>query len=150
MIISGWYSKSSNSSGFNPILQKLYKVICEKIEKIENGCRIFLIFCWSSFINNFMLKNGFLEPKNYQDPSRDPSTFKKFLQTILKVLSVQISLKDISFEKNFFLRFGAFFTTAKPLIWAPFFSTKNNFKLFSRIILKTYFKDLFSKTAKKW
>ena len=37
------HSKGSNSSGFNPILQKLYKMICEIIvSKTVEG--IFLIF----------------------------------------------------------------------------------------------------------
>ena len=57
------HSKSPNSSGFDPILQKFYKMICEIIvSKTVRG--IFLIFCQSSFINNFMVKSSFSELKN--------------------------------------------------------------------------------------
>ena len=45
--------------------------------------------------------------------------------------------------------------TEKPLIWAPFFSTKNLFYTFCQrwlynfdILLKTYFRNLFRKTVK--
>ena len=49
------YSKSSNSSGFNPILQKFCMMICEIIV-YKTVCGIFLIFGQSSFINNFIVK----------------------------------------------------------------------------------------------
>ena len=59
MIISA-YSKGSNSSGFNLIWQKFWEMICEIIVyKTMSG--VFLIFCRSSFINNFIVKNHFLE-----------------------------------------------------------------------------------------
>ena len=57
---TGVYSKSSNSSEFNPVLQKFYEVICEIIIYKKLG-GIFLIFCLSSFINNFIVKNSFSE-----------------------------------------------------------------------------------------
>ena len=62
-MITSAYSKSSNSSGFNPILQKFYKMTYRIIVS-KMMCGIFLIFCRSSFINNFMVKNSFSEPKN--------------------------------------------------------------------------------------
>ena len=76
-VITSADSKSSNSSGFNPILQKFYDMICEIIVSKTMG-GIFLIFCRSSFINNFMVKNNFLEPKNHRklNISR-PIYFKK-------------------------------------------------------------------------
>ena len=44
-------------------------MICEIIvSKTMRG--IFLIFCQSSFINNFMVKNNFSEPKNHRKFSR--------------------------------------------------------------------------------
>ena len=52
--------KGSNSSGFHPILQKFYEMICEIIVFKTVG-RIFLIFCRSSFINNFIEKSNFSE-----------------------------------------------------------------------------------------
>ena len=61
-MINSAHSKSSNSSGFNPILQKFYKMINEIIVS-KTVCGVFLIFCWSNFINNFMVKNSFSEPK---------------------------------------------------------------------------------------
>ena len=40
-------------------------------------------------------------------------------------------LEDLFFfKKNFFQRFGAFFVNTKPLVWASFFSTKNNLVFF--------------------
>ena len=57
--------------------------------------------------------------------------------------------------KFFFQWLGACFATSKPLIWAPFFPTRNNFVVFFQvgffsfnIILNTCFKNLFRKTAK--
>ena len=59
-MITRVYSKSSNSSGFNPILQKFYEMICEIIIS-KTVCGIFLFFCQSRFINNFMEKNNIEE-----------------------------------------------------------------------------------------
>ena len=50
---------------------------------------------------------------------------KKIPHAALKILSAQISWTDFFFEKHFFQGLGAFFMTEKPLIWAPFFPTKN-------------------------
>ena len=127
-VITSAHSKSSNSSGFNPILQKFYK-ICEIIAS-KTVCRIFLIFCRSSFINNFMVKNSFSEPKNQnQKISRYQFIFLKNLHIVLEVLFVQINWK-LFFESFFFQGLGAFFTTATRLIWELFFSQKNNFIIF--------------------
>ena len=60
-MITSAYSKSSNSSRFNPILQKFYRMICE-ITISKTVCGIFLIICRSSFINNFIVNNNFSEP----------------------------------------------------------------------------------------
>ena len=50
-VTTGAHSKGSNSSGFNPILQKLYKMICEIIaSKTVEG--IFLIFWWRTVFQN--------------------------------------------------------------------------------------------------
>ena len=111
-MITSAHSKSSNSSGFNPILQKFYEMICEMIVS-KTVCRVFLIFCRWSFINNFMVKKNFLEPKNHRK---------------LKI-SRSIYFKKISAHRSVDL-ICIFFTTAKPLIWASFFSTKINFILF--------------------
>ena len=152
MIISA-YSKSSNSSGFHPISQKFYDIICEIIvSKTVRG--IFLIFCPSSFIDNFIVKSDFWEPWNHAKlKSQDPFIFKKFPYTVLKIISAQIRWKNFFFEKFFFQGLGAFFS--KPLTWASFFSTQNLFYIFFQvwlfdfnIVLKTCFKNLFRKTVK--
>ena len=77
MVISA-YSKSSNSSGFDSILQKFCEMICEVIVyKTVGG--IFLIFCQSSFITNFIVKNHFFEPLNHRNLNNSrPIYFKKF------------------------------------------------------------------------
>ena len=60
-VITGAYSKSSNSLGFHPILQKFYEMIREIIVT-KTVCGIFLIFFRSSFVSNFILKSNFWEP----------------------------------------------------------------------------------------
>ena len=147
-MITSVLSKSSNSSGFSPVLQKFYKMICE-ITVSKTVCGIFLIFCRPSFMNNFMVKNNFLEAKNHRNLNISrPTYLKKKIPQRFVVL--------ICTKKIFFQGVGAFFTTANPLIWASFFSTKNWFHAFFQgwlfnfnIIVKTCFKNLFRKTVKK-
>ena len=101
-VITSAYSKSSKSAGFNPILQKFQEMICEIIV-FKTVCRIFLIFCRSSFINNFMVKSNFRELKNYWKLNiLQPIYFLKNLHINLKVLSVKISQENFSFRKMFF------------------------------------------------
>ena len=73
-----------------------------------------------------MVKNSFLEPKNHQklNISR-PSYLKKISAHRFVDLICTNKLEEFFFKKNFFQGLGAFFTTAKPLIWASFFPTKN-------------------------
>ena len=123
-MIASAHSKSSNLSGFNPILQKFYEMICEIIVS-KTVCGIFLIFCRSSFINNFMVKNNFLEAKYHRKLNiSEPIYFLKISAYLLVDLNCTISCKNFFFKKIFFKGLGAFSTTAKPLIWASFFSTK--------------------------
>ena len=120
------HSKSSNSSGFNPILQKFYNMICE-ITASKTVCGIFLIFSRSSFIYNFMMKNSFQEPKNRRklNISR-PIYFKKISAHHFAGLTCTNKLEGIFFfvDKIFFQGLGPFSTTATRLIWASFFCTK--------------------------
>lgn len=44
--ITSAYTKSSNSQSFNPILQKFYKMMCEKLVS-ETVCGIFLSFVYT-------------------------------------------------------------------------------------------------------
>ena len=125
-MITSAYSKSSNSSGFNSILQKFYEIICEIIVS-KMVCRIFLIFFRSSFINNFILKNNFSKPYNHRNLniSRNIS-LKKIPQTVLKTISAQTTdLGLIFFRKKLIL----YFFQVQLL----------NFN----VILKTCFKNLF-------
>ena len=140
-MITTAHSKSSSSSGFNPILRKFYEMIY-KIIVSKTLCGIFFIFFRSSFINNFMVKNNFLEPKNHQNLNISrPIYFKKISAHRFVGLICTNKLEAVFFF--FFRKRGAFFATAKPLICASFFSAKNK-------ILKTCFKNLFWKTVKKW
>ena len=107
-MITSAYCKNSNSSGFNPILQKFYEMICEIIFfKTVSG--MFVIFCRSSSI----VKSNFRNLKK------------------LKYLEAHLFFKKYSthrFEdhictnklENFFQGLAAFFATAKPLIWLSF------------------------------
>ena len=126
MIISA-YSKSSNFSGFNLILQKCYEMICEII--ISNTvCGIFLFFCQSRFINNFMEKSNFSEPLKLNISRL--IYLKKISPYRFEDLICTNKLDGFFFRKTFFQGLGAFFMAEKQLIWAPFFSTKIYFIIF--------------------
>ena len=93
-------------------------------------CGIFLIFCRSSFIINFIVRNSFSEPKNQRKWNIPrPIYFKKISAHRFVGLICTNKLKEFFF-RNFFQGLGAFFTTATRLIWASFFPQKNNFILF--------------------
>ena len=85
-------------------------------------CRIFLFFVSIEIYQFYGKERFFRTVKRF--------IFKKFLHIVLKILSAQISWSDYFFEKYFFQGLAAFFTTEKPLIWAPFFPQKINFILF--------------------
>ena len=113
-MITSAYSKSSNSSGFNPILQKFYEMICEVIvSKIV--CGIFLIFCRSSFINNFMLKNNFSEPKTHRkfNISRLIYFRKISAHRFVGLICTNKLEEFFFFQKNFFSRTWSFFHDCK-------------------------------------
>ena len=117
-MIASNYTKTSNSLGFQPILQTHHEMICE-IPFFQNGLRNFLdFFCrsCSSFVF-CIVKSKF---RNRKSPkvkiSRDPFLFKKIPRTILKALSAKISWKHSFFTKTFFQRPVVFLTYAKPLI----------------------------------
>ena len=113
---TGAHSKSAYSSGFNPILQKFYEMICEIIVS-KMVCRIFLIFCRYSFINNFMVKNNFSEPKNQLKSNISRSIYLKKISTYSFVdLICTNKLEGFFFDINFFQVLGTFSTTATGLI----------------------------------
>ena len=154
-MITSAYSKTINSSGFQPILQKFYEMICEIIFS-KTVCGILLVFLSIEFINNFMEKNNFSEPQNHRklNISR-PIYFKKISAHHFEELIYTNKLDGFFFEKHCFQGLGAFFTTKKPLIWAPFFPQKIILYFFQRwlfnfnMILKICFRNLFRKTVKK-
>ena len=130
------HSKSSNSSGFNPILKKFYKMICKIIVSKTVG-RIFLIFCRSISINNSMLKNSFSEPNNQRklNISR-PICFKKNVRTPFCRSYLYKLAGRIFFPKNFFFNDLKLFSRLQhDQFGRLFFRQKNNFTLFSRVII---------------
>ena len=125
------YSKSSNSSGFNPILQKFCMMICEIIgyktvyHRHLNISRLIYLEKNSAYCFEFH--------------------------------NCTNKMEEFFFENKIFQGLGALFTTAKPLICASFFSTKKWFYTIFQVwlfnfnaILKTCFKNLFRKTVKNW
>ena len=118
-------SKSSNYSAFSAILQKLYDMTCEII--VSNTVYgILLIFCRSSFINNFMAKNNFLEPYNHQNLNISrPIYFKKNTARRFEDHIYTNQPEEFFFEKIFFSRTWSFFHDSKTTDLASFFSRKD-------------------------
>ena len=105
------------------ILLKFYETICEIIIS-KTVCGIFLIFCRSSFIDNFIVKKNFSEPYNYRNLNISRPIY-------LKKKSAHRFEDHICTNKLERLqRLGAFFVTAKPQTWVSFFSTKYKFYTF--------------------
>ena len=129
-------------------MQKFYKIIFEIIVS-KTECEIFWAFCLSNFINNFMVKNSFSEPKNQQklNTSRPVYFLKNFAHRFVGVICTN-KLKGLFSEKNFFFKDLELFYDCNTtnLDFLTFFQGW----LFNfNIILKTHFKNLFRKTAKK-
>ena len=104
--------------GFNPVLQKFYEMIFEKIFS-KTLCGLFLIFCGSCFINNFVVRDRFSEP---QKLSRNPFILKKIPLEHLIWTNKLEGLKII-------------FSTAKSLIWPSHFCAKIKFYDFFQVRL---------------
>ena len=122
-VITSAYSKSSNSSEFNPILQRFCDMICEIIVS-KTVWGIFLIFCRPSFLDNFIVKSNFSEPQNHPNLNFSRPICLKKISTHSFENHIYINkLQEIFFGKIFFQGLGAFLVTAEPLIWASFFST---------------------------
>ena len=135
-MITSAYSKSSNSSRFNPILQKFYEMFCETIVS-KTVCGIFLIFCCSSFINNFFVKNNFPESKNHRKlKSSRPIYFIKVSAHCFVGLICTNKLEGFFFQKIFFSRTWSFFRDCKTTILGViFFHKKIILYFFSRVII---------------
>ena len=95
------------------ILQKFYEMICEIIVS-KTVCGIFLIFCRSSFINNFMLKNNFSEPKTHRKFNISRLIyFRKISAHRFVGLICTNKLEELFFQKIFLLRTWSFFHDSK-------------------------------------
>ena len=130
-MITSAHSKSSNSSGFNPILQKIYEMICEIIvSKTVYG--IFLFFCQLSFINNFMVKNNFSEPWNHRKLNiSKPIYFKKTSAHRFEDRICTNKLDGFFFSKNIFFKdLELFWQLKNHWFGRQFFPQKINFILF--------------------
>ena len=124
-MITSAYFKSCNSLGFNSIWEKLYETICEKIVfKME--CRLFLIVLLRTIFRNREITKSQI--------SREQFIFKKFLHTVLKILSAQIRINIFLF-KNFFSRTCSFSHNFKTTNLVSFFTQKFNFTLFLSMII---------------
>ena len=125
------HSKSSNSLGFHLILQKFYKMICEII--VSKTMCVYL----SSFINNFMVKNSFSEPKNQRmlNISR-PIYFKKISAHRFVGLICTNKLERFFFRKTFFSRTWSFIHDCNTTnLGGIFFHKKIILYFFSRVII---------------
>ena len=111
-MITRAYSKSSNSSGFNPILQDFCIMICEIIVyKTVSG--IFLIFCRSGFINSFIVRSNFWESQNHRNLNVSrPIYLEKNFALGFEIISAQISCKNFFFQ-TFFFQGQSFFQDCK-------------------------------------
>ena len=122
-------------------------------------CVIFLIFCWTSFINFIeaqffrtlkLLKLKYLEIHLFKK--------KKNLHIVLKNISAQVSWKNFFFfffRKKIISRTWGFFCDCKTTdLGLIFFHKKLILYFFQvwlfnfKIVLKTCFKNLFGKTEK--
>ena len=135
-VITSAHSKSSNSSGFNAILDKFYEMICEIIVS-KTVYVIFLIFCRSSFINNFMEKNNFSEPKNHGKLNISRAIcFKKISAERLVGHICTNKMEEFFFRKIFLSRTYSFFQDCKTdNLGVNFFQKKLISHFFSRVII---------------
>ena len=156
-MITSVHPKSSNSPGFNTILEKFYEMICEIIVS-KVVCRNFLIFCRLSFINNFMIKNNFSEPKNHRKLNISRSIyFKKISAHCFLGLICTKKLEEFFFFFFHKVFSRTFFHNCKTInLGVTFFHKKLILYFFQgwlfnfNIILKACFNNLLRKTAKKW
>ena len=136
-MINSAYSKSFNSSGFNPTLQKFHKMICEIIIS-KTMCAILLFFWQSRFINNFMEKNNYSEPENNQKLNISRTIyFKKISAQRFEDLICTNKLdRFVFFWKTFFSRTWSFFHNRKTTnLGAIFCHKKLSLYFFSRVTI---------------
>ena len=111
--------------------------------------------CQSSFINNFIEKNNFSEPKNHRKLNiLRPIYFKKISAHRFEDCICTNELDGLFFRKTFFSRTWSFFHDWKTTnLGVIFFHKKLILCFFQRwlfnfnILLKTCFRNLFRKTV---
>ena len=110
------YSKSSNSSGFNPNLQNFYEMICETVvSKTVYRISWFVFFLSVEFYYKIYCEEQFfgtLKLPKLKYPKTHLLFFKKNPHTVLKIMSPQISWKEF-FSKKSFSRTWSFFRDCK-------------------------------------
>ena len=154
-MITSVYSKRSNSSGFNSVLQKFYEMICQIIVS-KTVCGIFLIFVRLRFISNFIVKVNFRN-RNHQK-NVEVHLLSKSFHTQFWRFYLQKSAGRIFFKKNFCQGLGSFFKNAKLLTWRSLLLYQKQFYTFFNCnyifnlntILTICFKNVFRKIKKKW
>ena len=123
----------------------------------NTACEIFLIFCLSSLINNFIVKSNIWEPQKHQNLNISRTIhLKKIPHTLLNIICAQISSKNF-FSKMFFSRTWSFNHDYKTTNLGLIFFHKKLFCTFLQvwlfnfnIILSICCKNVFRKTVKKW
>ena len=141
-MITSAYFKSSNSSGFNPILHKFCMMNCEIIV-CKTVCRIFLIFWRSSFINNFIVKTNFSGPENHRNLNISrPIYLEKISTHRFEDHICTNQLEEFFFRKKIYFKELEIFSRLQNHWLGPhFFPQKKNFILFFKcgyIILMQY------------
>ena len=114
--------RSSNSLRFNSILQKFYEMICEILIS-RTMCGIFLIFVVRVLLMVSFWRANFGTIATFSDPF----IFKKFRQTVLKILSAQNKLEKLLFKIFFFKDLEQFLRMQNHLFGRHFSVQKINF-----------------------
>ena len=135
-MITSAYSKSSNSSWFNPILLKFCVMICEIIV-YKTVCGIFLIFCRSNFINYLIVKSNFSEPQNHWDFNISrPIYLEKISAHRFEGHICKNKLEKVVFWKKIFWRTWSFFHDCKATdLGLIFFHKKIILYFFSSVVI---------------
>ena len=136
-LITSAYSKSSNFSGFIPILQKFYEMICEIIIS-KTVCGIFLFFLSVKILLIILWRRTIFGNRKITKKLNISRLIylKQNPHTLLKILFVQIIWTDFFFRKTLFSRTWSFFHDWKTTnLGAIFFHKKIILYFFSKMII---------------
>ena len=121
--------KPSNSSAFNPILQKFYETICEIIVS-ETVCEIFLISCQSSLLIIYCDEEFFGTLKLPKLKYIETYLLKKNPANLFEYHICTNRLEGFFFKKTFFKDLERFSRLQNHWFGPNFFPQKINFILF--------------------